>query len=543
MPIRKSLELDKLTESAASKLMKTMAASRTVDSEPRPEIGSAGAKLRGRFQIGLRDVAVWVVGAAVISYLSRSWVVRWPGFADPYLSYLYPFLSMGVMISAISLAWHLTRQLIGLARGSIDLGISPLERTPHARVGAILWRLLVATAALVMVAEVLSGLNPPRSLLYTNYSAVPRNRDWDTILPVFGLVMIAGLLAGIKPAAARMRRPAGSAWFSTVVAGAFGIGCLVGTMVYVHLVLVAIEAVSNAQRPAATKAFDRGAVQTTLALDAMPNMQAPLVRRVSLISRINDAGIPAGLALVSVVATSVWIGRDLRQEASDVAGKTLSFWSVLYRIATLAATVAAATYLIATTIPRIHVSLSDGIWRLLGPRQVLLVFVAVASLSAGVVARAIGRRTESVDPEPQSPFRIRRRLGWAAVCLVLVAVILVAFARIWRAMGYPWINVPSDLIANAVAAVMSNWDALWDPALPLAFWVPALAWAFWETLRLCGPWALDRLTAFDAVALSWSSAGRFVCYCSALTVLCLCALPTFFVAGLVVYHIRLMGLG
>jgi hypothetical protein len=109
-------------------------------------------------------------------------------------------------------------------------------------------------------------------------------------------------------------------------------------------------------------------------------------------------------------------------------------------------------------------------------------------------------------------------------------------------MGYPWLDLPSELIANAVAAVMSNWDALWDPALPLAFWVPALVWALWETFRLCGPSARDRLTAFDAVMLSWSSAGRFLCYGSALTVLCMCALPTFFVVGLVVYHIRLMGL-
>jgi len=79
MPPGNWLEPVKLTDRAASKHMKTAAASQTVDSESLPEIQKDGAKLRRRFQIGLRDVAVWVVGAAVISYFARWWVARWRG--------------------------------------------------------------------------------------------------------------------------------------------------------------------------------------------------------------------------------------------------------------------------------------------------------------------------------------------------------------------------------------------------------------------------------------------------------------------------------
>ncbi len=179
---------------------------------------------------------------------------------------------------------------------------------------------------------------------------------------------------------------------------------------------------------------------------------------------------------------------------------------------------------------------------LLGPRQLGVVLVAIASLSAGVVARAIGRCNESIAAERPSNSGIGQRLGRAAVCLALFAMISLAGAKVWRIMGYPSIPGPWDRTSDAVTVVLSRWVLLWDAPLPLVFWVPALVWAIYESLRLCGPWAPDRLTAFDAAVLSWSKAGRFLCFWSALTVLCVCALPAIFVAALVVYHFRLMGL-
>jgi len=547
MPDRDRLEPDRLTDHAARKLMNP-AAAQTVDSESLPAIQPDSTKLRRRFQIGLRDVAVWVVGAAVISYFARWWVARWHGGSLVYssvvanLSYLHPFLGIAVMILGMLIALRLVRQVIGLARGSIDFGGPGLAMSPRMLVAAILWRLVAAVTVVAMMAEVIAGLNPPGSMVYRNQWTTPRNQAWDDILPLFGLVVTVGTLVGMRPAGARTRGRAGSAWFSAILAGAFSVGCLAALMAIPYLVIVATEAVSIFQRPSVRVAFARGEVPIAVSLDAWPDVQLPPATRVSLAKRLNAAGLPGALALVSVLATAVWIGRELRQAASDLPSKPLSRWRLCYRIATFTAMAAATTYLLGATIPRIHPSLAAGIWMLLGPTELGVVLVAIASLSAGVVARAIGRRNESVAADGPSNSEKGQRLGRAAVCLVLFAMISLAVVRVARTMGNDWLHLPWDRIPSALTVVLSEWDQLFGPPLPLAFWVPALIWAIWETLRLCGPWAPDRLTAFDAAVLSWSNAGRFLCFWFALSVLCVCALPAIFVGALVVYHFRLMRL-
>jgi len=547
VPDRDRIEPETLTDRAARQLMKTAAVSQTLGSESRPDNQQDGAKLRRRFQIGLRDVAVWVVGAAVISYFARWWVARWGGGRFVYvftnLSQVNPLVGIAVMILGMLVALRLVRQVVGLARGSLDFGAIGLAMAPRVRASAIVWRLVAALTVAAAIAEVVAGLNPAASMVYRNNCSMPRNQAWDDVLPVFGLVVIGGTLVGIRPASARTRGPVRSAWFSATLAGAFCVGYLAGLMVISHFVIIALEAVSIAQRSDFPKVLGRGEVPITVSVDALPDVQPPPTTRVGLAKRINAAGLPGGLALLGILATGVWLGRDLRQAASDGAGKPLSLWRLLYRIVTFTAMVAATIYLVETTIPRIHPWLSDGIWMLLGPRQLAFVLVAISSLSAGLVSRAIGRRTESIAPERPSSSGIGQRLGRAAVCLAFLAMIFLAVAQVWRIMGFQWIHGPWDRIANALTVVLSSWDLLWGPPLPLAFWVPALAWSVWESLRLCGPWAPDRLTAFDSVVLSWSNAGRFVCYWSALTVLCVCALPAVFVAALVVYHLRLMRLG
>ncbi len=134
----------------SSTFMKTTVASQTNDSESLPEIQQDGAKLRRRFQIGLRDVAVWVVGSAVISYFARWWVARWRGDSLVYvymnLSYIHPLLGLAVMILGMFIALRLARQVVGLARGSIDFGGIGLAMSPRVRAAAILWRLVAAFA-------------------------------------------------------------------------------------------------------------------------------------------------------------------------------------------------------------------------------------------------------------------------------------------------------------------------------------------------------------------------------------------------------------
>ncbi len=451
--------------------MKTPAASQTVDSESLPEIQQDGAKVRRRFQIGLRDVAVWVVGAAMISYFARWWVARWHGDSLGYvftnLSYVHPPFGLAVMILGMFVAFRLGGQVVGLARGSIDFGGVGLAMSPRGRTAAILWRLVAAFGVVAAMAEVVAGLNPPGTTVYHNTWITPRNSAWDDLLPLFGLVVIVGTLVGMRPAGARTRGPASAAWFSTILDGALSVGYLAGLIVVPYLVIIAMEAVSIAQRPSVRMALARGEAPIAVSLDALPAVQPPPATRVSLFKRLNAAGLPGGLALASVLATAVWIGRDLRQAASDVAGKPLSRWRLFYRIATFTAMVAATTYLLGTTIPRIHPWLSDGIWTLLGPRQLGVVLVAIASLAAGVVARAIGRRNESMPADRPLNSGNGHRLGRAAVCLALSVMICLAVAKVWRIMGYPSIPGPWGRTSDAVTVVLSQWDLLWGAPLPL----------------------------------------------------------------------------
>ena len=78
---------------------------------------------------------------------------------------------------------------------------------------------------------------------------------------------------------------------------------------------------------------------------------------------------------------------------------------------------------------------------------------------------------------------------------------------------------------------------------PIVLWCPPAIWAAFELLRRYGAQSPDRATCFDAIFLSRKSSGRFLALWAALTTLCVCALPTLAVAGLVIYHFRLMRLG
>ena len=59
---------------------------------------------------------------------------------------------------------------------------------------------------------------------------------------------------------------------------------------------------------------------------------------------------------------------------------------------------------------------------------------------------------------------------------------------------------------RALIRAVTYWDTLWlvdwFTCWSFAVCCPILAWAALETLRLCGPRAPDRMTAFDAVAVS-----------------------------------------
>ena len=108
-------------------------------------------------------------------------------------------------------------------------------------------------------------------------------------------------------------------------------------------------------------------------------------------------------------------------------------------------------------------------------------------------------------------------------------------------------QLSGDALPNGIDRLAQIFDWLLpgvpgDPALPIGLWLPVLIWTALKTLELCGPQVPDRTASFDAVFAERGKTVRFLALWTALTTLCLCALPTLFVAAMAVYQFRLMRL-
>jgi hypothetical protein len=494
------------------------------------------------FQVGLGDLAVWILGIAIVAGLARRWLARWAG-AD-WAS--WPFDSrvpgLFVLVLSVALALRLAGQMIRLGWGQAESrGTGPEASRPR-WAAAIGWRGFALALPVGMMTEVVGGWNSPQFSIYTNIAVTPRDQRWDDALPLYGVLVILGLSIGMRPPAARTRGRARWSGLFTLAAGVVGIGFAASTMLFPHFVLVAMEAVSDAQRVFALQDLGLAHLQVMVPLEAVPDaLGRQAIGRPSLALRIGQAGWPAAIAVVATLATAAWISKDLRRAASDAGQRPLSRRSLIYRLATFTMMVTCAYHLLRTTIPHIHEWFLLGVRILLGPRELAVLVLGFGVFSAGIVARAIGRADEVADRlAPPGPWGW---LGRLAAGLFLLALILTSVERILAPWGYPPDFLPRRLVgevpADALTWAMRHWDEIWSPPMPLVFWLPALLWASVEALRRCGPRASDRATAFDAVFVSAARSRRFLGLWAALTTLCLCALPTLFVAGLVVYQYRL----
>jgi hypothetical protein len=388
---------------------------------------------------------------------------------------------------------------------------------------AIVWRILalvllcacaVAAARLVAVA---TGPNVEISIDSDRWELRFR------IFPFCGLFVLSGVILGMRPPAARAPSLARPEWFSASLAILLGVGLLAGITDIPYLALVALEGLSIGQiHPVAARSGP------------------------GLAMRIDHALVPVTLALVATLATGVWIACDLRQATSAVSNRGMSGRGIVYRLSTLAAMVASAVYLLRSTIPAIHDSLSKGFVRVLGPEEVTTIVVGFAVLYAGVVARAIGRSGDVVDLNRRPPVDVWSRFSQLITVCTLIVLNSVWIGRALKRSGC-LSALPSSKLTDVTFRAVTYWDTLWFEDLftcwSLAACCPILAWAALETLRLCGPQAVDRMTAFDAVAASRASASRFLGLWLALVTLCVCALPAFFVAALAAYQFRVLYLG
>jgi hypothetical protein len=272
---------------------------------PRDDLGLGGAGKRGqRFQIGVRDLAVWVVGAAIISVLVqrflRSGAVDSIGnrFGNPFGNPRDVLvLSLGVLVPLVGIGVRLAGQVIRLGHAPVAAGAYQADRL-H-RHTAIAWRLGVLALLAFLTAGIVAAWAPSGSSLSPTIQARLYLRLY--VFPLCGLIATLGLLIGMRPPAPLVARPARTAWFGVALAGAVGVGVAAAYMPIPYLVLVALEAVANAMRG-----------------------QEPQVQRPGLATRINHAGPPAALAVAAALATAAWISSDLRRAATASADERVS---------------------------------------------------------------------------------------------------------------------------------------------------------------------------------------------------------------------------
>jgi hypothetical protein len=350
----------------------------------------------------------------------------------------------------------------------------------------------------------------------------------EGLTPVCGLLALIGVALGMgagtifsRPNPPR-RRPY---WLFVPLAAAVAI-LFVGLPggwwgAITQLILIALEAVSNAMRPPA------------------PGLPG------SLSSRMLRAGVETIPAAVACLGLALVVARDFELTRRGQPWATSRRgWAI--RVAWLVAAAASAAVVAFIAIPTVHPHWFGGIRMVLEPRIVVLVLAAFGLFSAGLAARTL---------EPPPAAERPPWLGWfmrSATMAVLAIVLLTALNHLPAAAqmepGLPPIVARAyDLIGR-----LNVWLWSWLPdafAIEAANWLQPdrQTWAFAMAIVTLlvlelslHRGARERPAPFDAVAESPGRLSRFLWLTAALTTLCIAALPTLTVLGQVIIHMHFM---
>jgi hypothetical protein len=357
-------------------------------------------------------------------------------------------------------------------------------------------------------------------------------RSWygvrETLIPVVAVLAVIGLALGAGAGAALARsgprrwRPYWLFVPLAALAGVLFLGLPNGWWAIIaQLVVIALEAVNNAMRPAYQATSD------------------------ALSARMLRAGIEATPAAVACLWLALVVARDFdRERRARTWATTRGGW--LLRIASLAMALAAGVFAALVAIPTIQPHLFHGFGRILEPEVVGMVLLGFGGLSAGLAARALSAPTDAIRP------RWMTRLG-TVVFLVLMWVILVSALECAPSSTQLDPAVPAiigricDLAREVPAWIWSlvpdsggfSLASLLEPER-LA-WILAMSAVAFLLLELAvSRTPMERPAPFDVVAASRDRLARFLWLAVALTAVCLVALPTLIVLSQVMVHIRFM---
>jgi hypothetical protein len=486
-----------------------------------------------RWQASLADLSFVVLAAGLGISIARGareiWGMRGTGAARAPV----PFARTAGVATAVVAVWPalmLARRTVAIARERARAG------GPTGWVGlaaAAGWR--VAAAALLLVLALRESW-----ILRVDYRAFESRASseigWDqwyelrqALTPVCATLVILGLMLGmgggrllLEVAGTSRQRPY---WLFVPLAALAGLlfmslpnGWL---SVITQLVLVALEAVHNAMPPPYRAGRDGLSVRLLRAgIETVPAMLA-------------------GLWLALLVARDFEMQRWARPWAATRGG-----W--LLRIASFAAAVATAAIVVLVAMPTVTPHWVAGYRHVLEPEIVLMVLAGFGAFAAGLAARALA--PPQVGPENR---RMARIAAVATPSLLLMIVLLSALQCLPASSQLdPWLPAVVGRICD-IAREIPTWlgglmPDYGDTNLFAWFGPERLAWAMAMgavgllVLELAAAGAPGRGNApFDTVCDSPGRAARFTWLTTALTAVCVVAMPTLLVIGQVIVHIRL----
>jgi hypothetical protein len=467
-----------------------------------------------RFQASLLDLIVWVLSAGIVAGVVR---VAWEHSAGIPPGPLPIYVVVGVVLigPATWLGLRLLGQVIRLLTGRTGAPAGP------GRLGAVAWRVLAAALLLGYVTLETADLrgsfgSDPRWYARWDHEAEARTK----VFALSGLFLLAGLILGLTPTA-RPATPARGRWrgWSWIIVSIPVVLLFALAMIPIaYLVLLALEAVSNAQMHV-------------------------LISRPGVWVRLGRAVPAAALAAVACLGAGVWLSRELRR-MPEPGGQSRRAWPFLLAAA---ATTIAGAYLLFATIPMLHEWLAAGIWTMIKAPVGAALLVGFAALAAGLAARAVvGREGPDLDEPGAAGGAMPRAIRWLGrAALFLARLVLVALAVMMFledsfspfSRGLDWLPAPwSEHVAEARA---------WIKGLPHAdVWLYAFhpeplfleLGLIWVAIQVAGLLSARGPAPFDLILARPKAVPRFLGAWAALTALCLAALPTLFVGGIVAFH-------
>jgi hypothetical protein len=487
--------------------------------EPTRDVQIAAEQGSRRFQLGLSEIAVGVLGCGLFAGLVRaSYAGETPQSIDA-----DRIIALGAIAVALFMGFSLVARILRLL-------VSPEKvlGSAHARgdqIRALAWSVI----AIVLVVAFLSGETRILGLAAQKSELLDMNRLQARIqvVPYAFLLFLVGLGAGWIPVRPqRVRPPERFWWLSTLLAAVAGVLLVALEPAAIsYLVLLVLDVVRDALRHG-------------------PAWRPGVSLRVIWC-------LPAAVVASSSCLASALLGVQILRKASG--GRPSVTWrAALARVTTMIAALASSAYLVVVTVPQLHEHLADGMHAISGPVLVTAVLGGFMGLAAGLCARAIAPKPILATNRVPSA-RGRHASVGAAIVLMTVLALLAGSAylrtsvpRLARGgLVAPGLARPLwlDSFLGWIDRNFLEWTLLGSPPVPRkVFWIAILIILFRWGIALTRRTS-ERLPApFDVVLSNPSLARRFFWSWILLSVAFVTALPSLAVSGLVVFHFGIRAL-